>query len=242
MYAACVNSLGQLIDDVKGQRRPSHALQWLGQFLGVKRVEGARKQKPYRQAHYSKEAIYQLPFTIAEGLGSRHAISRKDFLKKIESQMTRREKERLQQSARAHGHTIKGALERMDLTRLCAMVLGLKREERIARREELEGELRDAAQRAVGVWPYHADSIALVLDNSYSSSASRSRKQRSLVVAFALMWLARAMCAKVQTFWTPPSSWRRPARHTIGTDEPRRVSAPGARPPARADRRLLRWV
>ena len=34
----------------------------------------------FRQAHYSREAIFELPYTVAEGLIARHRISRKDFL------------------------------------------------------------------------------------------------------------------------------------------------------------------
>lgn len=156
----------------------------------------------FRQAHYSKEAIYALPYTIAEGLISRHGIPRARFLERIKGRMTRREKERLQESASAHGVKLDGALERMDLTRLCAMVLGLKPAERMARREELEGALTRAAMRAVSVWPYHASSIGLVLDNSFSSSASRARRQRSLVIAFAMRWLASAMSVTCRSAWT----------------------------------------
>ncbi len=158
----------------------------------------------FRRAHYSKEAIYELPYTLAEGLCVRHRIPRKQFLERIQHTMTRREKERMQQSARQHGASLDGALERMDLTRLCAMVLGLEHKEREARREELEMALRKAAHRAASAWPMHAASIGLVLDNSFSAKGSRAKTHRALVIAFAMRWLADAMSDSVRMAWTSP--------------------------------------
>lgn len=38
----------------------------------------------FRQAHYSAEAVYALPFTVAEGLAAKHHIPRATFLGRIE--------------------------------------------------------------------------------------------------------------------------------------------------------------
>ena len=38
----------------------------------------------YRQAHFSAEAVYKLPFTVAEGLAAKHKIKREVFLSRIQ--------------------------------------------------------------------------------------------------------------------------------------------------------------
>ena len=52
----------------------------------------------FRQGYYSQEAIYTLPFTVAEGLAAKHQIPRARFLARIEAQMTQAEKVRMQQN------------------------------------------------------------------------------------------------------------------------------------------------
>ena len=45
----------------------------------------------FRQAHFSEKAIYQLPYTIAEGLAQRKGIPRERFLKHIRAQLSTQE-------------------------------------------------------------------------------------------------------------------------------------------------------
>ena len=53
----------------------------------------------FRQAHFSAEAVYKLPFTVAEGLAAKHKIKREVFLSRIQQRMTLNEKLRLKNAA-----------------------------------------------------------------------------------------------------------------------------------------------
>ena len=93
----------------------------------------------FRQAHYSQEAIYSLPYTVAEGLAERHGVPRSRFLARISDQMTQHEKLRLQRTAqRAKKLDLTMDLGRVPLTRLAIYLLSLTPKERRANREVLE--------------------------------------------------------------------------------------------------------
>lgn len=160
----------------------------------------------YRRAHFSKSDIYNLPYTVAEGMISKHNISRKTFLENIQHTMTRREKERLQQSAKSHKVDLSNASQHMEITRLSSMILSLSRQESMARKDELEQWMRQAARRACRIWPYHLESIGLILDNSYSSTGSRERSKRLLAVNLSMLYIAQSIARNVTVQWTstPP--------------------------------------
>src|SRR5262249_8746807 len=46
----------------------------------------------FRRAHLSDAAVYELPYTVAEGLASRRGISREVFLRRIEPRLTAAER------------------------------------------------------------------------------------------------------------------------------------------------------
>jgi hypothetical protein len=75
----------------------------IGPFL----FRGARERRyttplfeSFRRAHYAAEAIYELPFTIAEGLAAKLRVPRPLFLRRIEPRLTAGERLRLQASSR----------------------------------------------------------------------------------------------------------------------------------------------
>lgn len=76
-----------------------------GRFLFTKSGEAYETPlfERYRQAHYSRAAIFELPYTVAEGFAAKHGISRKVFLEKIEPRLTRGERLRLQRARREQG-------------------------------------------------------------------------------------------------------------------------------------------
>ncbi|WP_374214422.1 hypothetical protein [Streptomyces sp. Je 1-79] len=140
----------------------------------------------YRRAHYEQGALYELPFTVAEGFAARHGVSRAVFLERIAPRMTRLERLRTE---RASDLTV------MPLTRLALYVLSLPFGERVERRAELTGALRAAAVRVAGPYAGSWGRVAAVLDDSYSASGSAVKRRRPLAVALGCHFLLEALAA-----------------------------------------------
>ncbi len=159
----------------------------------------------FRAAHYSAQAVYALPYTIAEGLAQKHGIAREDFLRGIAPRLTEGERLRLQRAAaRDKGVDLPIDLGRVGLTRLALYILSLPLAEREARRGTLEEALRNAARRALARAPTRWGRVAAVLDRSYSSSGSAEKRRRPLAVALASSVLLREASTAFRAFWTPP--------------------------------------
>jgi hypothetical protein len=159
----------------------------------------------FRQAHYSVEAVYTLPFTVAEGLAAKHHIPRALFLERIEGQMTALEKFRLRQSvARAGGTEPRVDFGRLPLTRLALYLLSLPGRERLDQRDILHAAMEQAARRALRAAPLRLGRVAAVLDRSYSSSGSREKHRRPLAVALAVHYLLQSAARHFRAFWTAP--------------------------------------
>lgn len=157
----------------------------------------------FRKAYYSQDAIYDLPFTVAEGLAFKHQIPRDRFLTRIEAQMTQAEKVRLQQStARDRKSKLTVDLKRTPITKLALYCLSLSIQDRQKRRAELIEALEQSAQAALRRAPLHLGKVAAVLDCSYSSSGSNEKRRRPLGVALAVHYLLQAATADYQAFWT----------------------------------------
>ena len=157
----------------------------------------------FRAAHYSMEKVYELPYSIAEGLAAKHNIPRERFLKRIEPRMTEREKLRLQSSS---GGKIALDPAKLELTELCVYLLSLTFDERIKDRVQLEGWLevatRKVARSLEGL--KLEGKVAAVLDNSFSSSGSSEKKNRPLALAYSIHRLLKGAGADYQAFWTAP--------------------------------------
>jgi hypothetical protein len=156
----------------------------------------------FRQAHYSKEAVYNLPFTIAEGLAAKHKIPQDEFLKKIQPMMTANEKLRMQTTAAEAEVELKLDLSRAPLTKLAIYILSLSLREKLARRDELEQALKDSALRALRRAPMKLGRVAAVLDRSYSSFGSEAKRRRPLAIALAANYLLMAAAKEYKAFWT----------------------------------------
>jgi len=159
----------------------------------------------FRQAHYSKDAIYQLPFTIAEGLAAKHKIPQTEFLKKIEPMMTANEKLRLQTTASQANVELKIDLSRTPLTKLALYILSLSEKEKFTRHEELHHALKNAALQALKRAPMRLGRVAAVLDRSYSSSGSEEKRRRPLAIALATHYLFIVAAKEYKAFWTTPT-------------------------------------
>ncbi|HEY9825292.1 MAG TPA: hypothetical protein V6D19_07580 [Stenomitos sp.] len=158
----------------------------------------------FRQAHYSADAVYALPFTIAEGLAQKHQIPRGVFLENIQSRMTSGEKLRLQGSAERSQISIDLELGHMPLTKLALYILSLPLQSRKARRAELEQALQKSARQVLYKAPLKLDRVAAVLDCSYSASGSYEKHMRPLGVALGAHALLQVAAQDYRAFWTIP--------------------------------------
>jgi len=159
----------------------------------------------YRKAHYSHDAIYELPYTVAEGLAAKHRIPREKFLAGIEKQMTVGEKFRLQKAAeKAKNVTLEIDINKIEITRLALYILSLPITVRRERYEKLHQAMTESATRALRRVPMTLGKVATVLDASYSMSGSTKKKQRPLGVALAASYLLRAASQAYRAFWTYP--------------------------------------
>ncbi|MER5205352.1 hypothetical protein [Streptomyces sp. NPDC002825] len=165
----------------------------------------------HRRAHYEQGALYELPFTVAEGFAAKHGIPREVFLERIAPRMTRLERLRTDRAA---------DLSVMPLTRLALYVLALPFAERAERRTELTGALRAAARRAAGPYAGSWGRVAAVLDDSFSSSGSAVKRRRPLAVALGCHFLLEALASPGS--YTP--LW------TSGRDDPLLVHPYGPTP------------
>ena len=161
----------------------------------------------FRQARYSQQAVYGLPFTVAQGMAAKHGIAPDVFLRNITPRLT--EGERLRVQGRSGGR-VEVRPERLSLTALCLYLLSLPREERQTREETLTGWLDRAAQQVLrrSPLPLPAGLVAAVLDNSFSASGSREKRRRPLALALASDRLLRTARpdSSYRAFWTSPAA------------------------------------
>jgi hypothetical protein len=172
--------------------------------IGQKRRFQTPLFESFRQAHFAEEALYDLPYTIAEGLCHKHKVPRERFLARIAPRMTPGERLRLQGAAAENEVRIEVDLSRVPLTRLALYLLSLPVEARRARRDEFHGALTQAAERTLRRAPLRLGRVAAVLDRSHSSSGSEEKRRRPLAVALAASYLLRAAASEYHPFWTVP--------------------------------------
>jgi hypothetical protein len=154
----------------------------------------------FRQASYSASAIYELPFTVAEGLAVKHQIPRSLFLEKIQGQMTAGEKLRLQKSAEKAGTELAIDPQGLSLTKLALYLLSIAPEER----GDLGNLLTVNATHLLQKNPLKLGKVAAVLDRSWSSSGSREKRRRPLGIAVAVDAMLRQAAQEYRAFWTVP--------------------------------------
>jgi hypothetical protein len=158
----------------------------------------------FRQAHFSAEAVYKLPFTVAEGLAAKHKIKREVFLSRIQEKMTLNEKLRFQNVGESAKINIDLDLSRQPLTKLALYILSLPVETRKQKRDIFSQALEKSAQNTLKKLPMKLGRVAAVLDCSYSSYGSSEKRRRPLGVALATHYLLKAASKEYQDFWTLP--------------------------------------
>lgn len=155
----------------------------------------------FRRARYEQAAIYELPFTVAEGFAATHKIPRKRFLQRIQPQMTEGEQQRTLKQVEAAGVVTEADLTRMPLTRACSAVLSLPFAERTERWREA---LRVRAQRDAAGMALPAR-VRGVFDNSYSSRGGAQKRNRPLAVALGIHLLLEQAGCDFRAWWTAPT-------------------------------------
>ncbi len=173
-----------------------------GRFLFEKRVTVFQTPlfEQVRRAWHSTEAVYELPFTVAEGLAAKHRIPREQFLAKIRPRMTQAEKLRTQKAA-----GVEIDLARSPLTKLVFYALSLPEPT-----EAVLSAIQHAAERLLQRAPLALGTVAAVLDNSYSTSGTQEKKRRPLGVAWAVDRVLAAASREYRAFWTHPFTGPRP--------------------------------
>ncbi|MBW4562379.1 MAG: hypothetical protein KME32_14745 [Mojavia pulchra JT2-VF2] len=182
----------------------------LGNFLfrnWKQKVYETELFEKFRQAHYSAEAIYELPFTVAEGLAVKHKVKRDVFLSRIQQQMTVGEKLRLQGAAeRTEKVEIDLDFGRLPLTKLALYILSLPLETRKQQWDVFNSAMERSARLVLKKAPLKLGKVAAVLDCSYSSSGSSEKRRRPLGVAVATHYLLQAASKEYRPFWTVPTA------------------------------------
>ena len=158
----------------------------------------------FRQAHFSAQAVYQLPFTVAEGLAAKHKIKREVFLSRIQERMTLNEKLRFQNAGETAKIKIDLDLARLPLTKLALYILSLPVETRKQKRDILNRALEKSAQKIFQKVPMKLQRVAAVLDCSYSSYGSSEKRRRPLGIALATHYLLKTASKEYKDFWTLP--------------------------------------
>ncbi len=187
---------------VKAAVRHAHVLvaEEIGQFLFQNKKIRAFTHPLFeavRKARYSAEAIYELPYTVAEGFAGHHRVPRARFLERITQQMTLTERQRSQRAAEAAGVVVEVDWTRADPTELVRYGLSLGAG---PAREALEAALPEAAHRIARGWGLGR--VAVVLDVSYSMSGSRDKRRHPLAVAVAARALLQAGSRELSVHWT----------------------------------------
>ncbi len=160
----------------------------------------------FRQAHFSAEAVYKLPFTVAEGLAAKHKIKREVFLSRIQERMTLNEKLRFQNAGASAKINIDLDLARLALTKLALYILSLPLETRTQKRDILNQALEKSAQKILNKAPMKLKRVAAVLDCSYSSFGSSEKRCRPLGIALGVHYMLKAASREYQDFWTLPQT------------------------------------
>lgn len=158
----------------------------------------------WRAARYDKGAIFDLPFTVAEGIAASRGVSTERLLAEGQATMTAGERLRAQDRAAREGVELAFDLGAAPLTKLASYVLSFPVTERAPRRAELDDALRRAARRALRRSPASLGRVAAVLDRSRSAAGSTEKRRRPLAVALGAHYLIEACAREYRAFWTVP--------------------------------------
>jgi hypothetical protein len=154
----------------------------------------------YRKAHYDRRYLYELPFTVAQGLAQRFGVPREQFMEKIAPRMTEREKLRWQRAGAANFDP-----DRADLVELCVHYLRCPSAERPALLPTLANRARRLVPGLGLPESLCTGRVAVVLDRSRSSYGSGQARRRPLAIALAIHLVLEAACPQYSAHWSSPT-------------------------------------
>jgi hypothetical protein len=160
----------------------------------------------FRQAHFADRAIYELPYSIAEGLAQKRGVRREVFLDRITPRLTAHERARLVATRAAAGLATDVDWSRQSLVRIASYLLSLSEAERPTREEELSRAFTVAARRAARRTEASYGRVVCVLDRSFSSQGSREKRHRPLAAALGVSRFFRATARSYTALWTSSAS------------------------------------
>jgi hypothetical protein len=168
-----------------------------------------------RRARYEQRAVFELPFTVAEGFAAHHGIPRRRFLERIAPRMTAAERRRHLDGT--DPTTQIGILATAPLTTACRALLARP----IAERDTTwRTALEEAARRLPD--PGLPRRVRAVLDNSYSSRGGARKRNHPLATALSVHLALSSHCEDYRGFWTHPT----PDPFTVRPRGPTRLADP----------------
>lgn len=180
----------------------------LGVFLFQRRRKVAFETPlfaAWRRAQTEREAVFSLPFSVAEGFAQRHGIARETLVARMQSQMTRAERARtLGLTNRADEAPVSpAALGAMGLTRL-ARALVAQEPARLRDESALwSSALAAAAARQWQHARFALPRVAVVIDRSASANGGAAHTRGPLALALAVEALIAVAATACTRFVTP---------------------------------------
>lgn len=153
----------------------------------------------YVKARTDKEAVYKLPYSIAEGFAAFHKIERKEFLEKIKDKMTDSEKQRVSTSAKELGVNVEADWTQGDLRKILIYLYSLDRTPPNMK-EILEQKAKREAERI----PYKYGKVVVIVDNSASSYGSEEKKYHPIASELANAYILKELSQDFTILFTNP--------------------------------------
>jgi hypothetical protein len=169
----------------------------------------------FRRAHYSDKALYELPYSVAEGLAAKRGVRRETFLEKIAPRLTSHERMRLLSTREAMGLETDVDWSRQALVRIGSYFLSRSQvrtrtsegtEARLAHEAEFAHALASSAGLAARRTKASYGRVVCVLDRSFSSYGSREKPLRPLAAALGVSRFFRATARDYTALWTSSST------------------------------------
>lgn len=141
--------------------------------------------KDYLKAKKDKEAVFKLPYSVAEGFKNLHKISDEEFMKKIKGQMTTAEKRRAQGRAEKAGVKIEFDLSRESPINI-QKFLRSDKAPRVVDEKAINNFEKACKREARKLFEYFDfKNVKILVDNSGSMYGSEEKKYHPVAVAEA---------------------------------------------------------
>ncbi len=160
----------------------------------------------YMKAKKDKDAVFELPYSIAEGFKNLHKISDEEFMRKMKKQLTHAEKRRVQARAERAGVEVE-----LDLSRESPVnIQKFLRSEKVKQKDldkGLEAFEKSCEAKAKKLYEYFDfKNIKVIVDNSGSMAGSEEKKNHPIAVAEALANVLKYLSKETEIYAFPNES------------------------------------